>query len=178
MFLLDRIAEASQDALATLLESNPEEDLRWTRNTNRAAYRLALQLRVHYRAVLSNQGLTTNAAVMMHYERVRVAILEGVLRTTPDGYRANDARFLMGSILWRQGRRMEALTAWQKVRAEPGDSYIAASSQIATALRGGTDPDDVNLHRQINRILRHEQGRWVDLSYDRLKRFGYRFDTY
>jgi len=179
LFLLDRIAEASQDALETLLDSNPEQDLRWTRNTNRQAYRLALQLRVHYRAVLSNQGINSNAAATLHYERVRLAILNGILRTTPNGYRASDARFLIGAINWRQGNRAAALAAWRDVRVEPGDSYITANSQIAATLRAAAaDPHDANLARQIHRILRNEQGRWVDLSYDRLKRFGYRFDTY
>ena len=179
LFLLDRIAEASQDALETLLASNPEQDLRWTRNTNRQAYRLALQLRVHYRAVLSNQGIHSSAAATLYYERVRLAILKGILQTTPNGYRANDARFLIGAINWRQGNRAAALAAWHDLGVEPGDSYITANSQIAATLRAAAaDPNDANLARQINRILRNEQGRWVDLSYDRLKRFGYRFDTY
>jgi len=27
-------------------------------------------------------------------------------------------------------------------------------------------------------VLKSEMNRWIDQSYDRLKRFGYRFDTY
>jgi hypothetical protein len=32
--------------------------------------------------------------------------------------------------------------------------------------------------RDIDRILKNENGRWLALSYDRLGRFGYRFDRY
>lgn len=178
LFLLDRIAEASQDALATLLVYNPEEDLRWTREVNRQAYRLALQLLHYYRSELSRRGLNSPAALARHYEGVRLAILEGIVRTTPEGYRASDARFLIGTIYWRQGRRAEALRAWRDVRVEPGGSYVAANAQLADAVRSGAPVDDLDLARRINRILKNEQGRWIDLSYDRLKRFGYRFDTY
>jgi hypothetical protein len=32
--------------------------------------------------------------------------------------------------------------------------------------------------RNIKYILRNHQGRWLDFSYERLKQFGYRFDTF
>jgi hypothetical protein len=32
--------------------------------------------------------------------------------------------------------------------------------------------------REIDRLLKNENGRWLSLSYDRLRHFGYRFDTY
>ena len=41
-----------------------------------------------------------------------------------------------------------------------------------------TPGHDRDLPLQISRVLKNEQGRWWDLSYDRLKRFGYRFDSY
>src|SRR5689334_1661528 len=109
LFLLDRIAEASEDALKTLFASNPDQDLRWTRESNPDAYRLVIQLRANYRAEMSRIGILSDAALATHYARVRLGILDGILRTTPNGYRASDARFLIGAILWRQGRSVDAL---------------------------------------------------------------------
>ena len=179
LFLLDRIAEASEDALQTLLACNPSEDLRWTHDSNIAAYRLAVQLRVHYRAELSRLGLLSNASLAGHYARVRLAILQGILRTTPNGYRAGDARFLIGAIHWRQGRMAEAVAAWRGTRTVATDTYSAAAAQVQWAIRAhDVDRDSALLSHEVNRVLMHEVGRWVDFSYDRLKHFGYRFDTY
>lgn len=179
LFLLDRIAEANEDALQTLLDGNPEEDLRWTRASNRAAYGLALQLRVHYRSQLSRLGLNSRAAVARHYDGVRLAILEGILRTTPGGYRSNDARFLMGAIYWRQGRSADAIGSWRGITLDPADSFAAANAQLIAALHTiDTSRAPAEAVRQISRVLKNEQGRWIDFSYARLKRFGYRFDSY
>ena len=179
LFLLDRIAEASEDALQTLLACNPEEDLRWTRESNRDAYRLALQLRTHYKAEMSRLGILSRAALATHYADVRLAILQGILRSTPNAYRAGDARFLIGAIHWQQGRAADALHAWRGMTVVATDSYSAASAQLVAALRADeVNHDSALLSRQVNRVLKNELGRWVDLSYDRLKQFGYRFDTY
>ena len=180
LFLLDRIAEASGDALLTLLEYDPEQDLRWTRESNRPAYRLALQLLHHYRSELSRRGLYSKAAVALHYDRVRLEILSGIVRTTPAGYRASDARFLMGTIFWKQGRHAEAMRSWGGMSCATTDSYLAACTQLAriTPTASGTPGHDRDLPLQIARVLKNEQGRWWHLSYDRLKRFGYRFDSY
>lgn len=179
LFLLDRIAEASGDALTTLLAYDPERDLRWTRESNRPAYRLALQLLHHYRSELSRRGMYSNAAVALHYDRVRLAILDGIVRTAPGGYRASDARFLMGAIFWKQGREQEAMRAWHGLACAATDSYVTACTQMTRVMRasvtGGARPA---LASEIARVLKNEQGRWWDLSYDRLKRFGYRFDSY
>ena len=180
LFLLDRMAEASRDALAVLLETDPETDLRWTWRSNPAAHELAVELRRHYRAELTRLGLTTGDRITRHYDSVRLAILDGIVRTTPDGYRANDARFLSGAIHWQRGRRAEALRAWQPVRAVAGDSYAIASGQLAETLRTQQTGQgrEHELTRQVDRILKFEHGRWWDLSYDRLKKFGFKFDTY
>jgi hypothetical protein len=181
LFLLDRIAEASRDALAVLLDTDPETDLRWTWRSNPAAHALAVELRRHYRAELTRLGLTTGDRITRYYDGVRLSILEGILRTTPDGYRANDARFLIGAIHWGDGKRAEALQAWQQVSDDvPGETYAAASAQLADTLRrsktGQMAPHEVARH--VDRILKIEHGRWWDLSYDRLRRFGFKFDTY
>ena len=179
LFLLDRIAEASQDALVALLAIDPEKDLRWTREANVKAYHLAVRLRGHYRGELSRRGLASPAALKGHYDAARLAILNGIVRTTPSGYRLSDARFLIGTILWRQGRLAEALESWRNLACAPSDSYIAACTQMARVLpRTGGGSVDPMLTAHIERVLKNEQVRWYDFSYDRLKRFGYSFDSY
>jgi hypothetical protein len=60
-----------------------------------------------------------------------------------------------------------------------GSREIALAIRLAAARQGrdaaATDPPT---RREIDRILKSHQGRWVSFSYDRLRRFGYRFDTF
>jgi hypothetical protein len=195
LFLLDTVAEANRDALNVLLDTDPAKDLRWTRDANPDAYRLAAELRRYYKSELDRRGLTSEEAITAHYDRLRLAILDGIVRTTPNGYRANDARFLMGAIYWRQQNTDDALRSWSEITPDGNDSHGVANALIVAALRGrgiarprtNTDPHgrtasgqplDSPLRVEIDRILKNEHGRWVDLSYDRLRRFGFRFDTY
>ncbi|HET7694712.1 MAG TPA: hypothetical protein VFK57_03325 [Vicinamibacterales bacterium] len=179
LFLLDRIAEASQDALGALLDTDPVRDLRWTRQTNARAFQLVARLRWHYQTELSKRGLSSPIAVARFYDRVRLAILDGIVRTSPGRYRTSDARVLIGSILWRQGRRSEAIEAWRGLSCAASDSYAAACTALSQAIpAAGPVRDGPALQQQITRVLSAEQGRWWDLSYDRLRKFGYRFDTY
>ena len=179
LFLLDRVAEASQDALSALLDTDPIRDLGWTRKTNPRAFQLAARLRWHYQSELSKRGLSTPIAIVRYYDRVRLAILDGIVRTSPARYRTSDAQFLIGTILWRQGRRTEAIEAWRGLSCRDTDSYAASCTQL-TQLIPSTGPviDTPGFAQQVTRVLQNEQSRWWDFSYDRLKQFGYRFDTY
>jgi hypothetical protein len=176
MFLVEKLAQGSLDALTTLVDTDPGEELRWTRRANDDAYKAIVRIRDHYRLVLARKGLTSGHALKAHYDGVRLAVLESILLTTPDGYRAGDARFLMGAIYWRQGRVATARRVWKDIRVDPDDHYAVASTEIEAAMRAaeerGVD------QRRINRILEYEQGRWVSFSFDRLWEFGYRFDTF
>ena len=59
------------------------------------------------------------------------------------------------------------------------DSYVAACTQMSRVIpAAGIVKDDLVLSRQVAAVLKNEQGRWWDFSYDRLKQFGFRFDTY
>jgi hypothetical protein len=187
LFLLDKLAQASVDALATLLNAEPDEDLQWTRDTNPDAYNLILDLRRYYAQQLRRKGLASKEGLAEHYDKVRLGILSGVLRTTPRGYRANDARFLIGAIYWRQGHVGDALRAWRQMTVEPTDSYAASISRLLEAIdaqtggdRGDTDTRQVMraLTAQIDSILRADHGRWIMFSMDRLLQFGFHFDTY
>jgi hypothetical protein len=173
LFLLDTIAQANEDALATLIETDQPEDLQWTKELNPRAYILMRRIEQQYARELARRGLVTRAAISAYYDRVRLDILSGILRTTPGGYRANDARFLIGTIHWQQQRPRDAIASWRGLTATLDDSHAPAIGQIRTAV-GAVQPDS----RNIDLILRNQQGRWLAFSDDRLRRFGYRFDTY
>jgi len=176
LFLLDKLAQGSLDALSTLVDTDPGEDLRWTRRANAEAYAAIVTIRNHYRLMLERRGLSSGPAIKAHYDSVRLALLESILLTTPGGYRAGDARFLMGAILWRQGRAASARRIWKALIVDPGNRYAVASTEIVAAMRAAEEQGlDA---RRINRILEYEQGRWVSFSFDRLWQFGYRFDTF
>ena len=173
LLLLDRIAEANQDALSVLRANDPAADLAWTRQANPDAYDLVVGLRRYSRREANRQGLFTDEAVDRFYEQARLAILEGVVRATPAGYRRSDALFRIGEIYWTQGNPDAALRAWRQMAPEPGDSHVIAGTQILAALQSGRP-----LAREIARILQNDQGRWISFSDQRLRRFGYRFDTF
>jgi hypothetical protein len=187
LFLLDKLAQASQDALTTLLNAEPGEDLQWTRDTNPDAYNLILDLRRYYTKQLGRKGLSSRDELVGYYDNVRLGVLAKALRTAPGGYRANDARYLIGSIYWRQGRVGDALRAWRQMTFEPTDSYALPISRLLDAIEAqtGGDRGDVDskqvmraLTTQINAILRADYGRWIMFSMDRLLQFGFHFDTY
>jgi len=186
LFLLDQLTQASFDALVTLVNTDPAEGLAWTREANPGAYQLIVDLKRHYATELLRKGLTTTETLTAYYDKVRLGILLGILRTTPRGYRANDARFLVGSVHWRNGDTGDALRAWRAMTRDAGDAYAESIGRILDAIaQTGGDRGDVDtretmraLTLQINGILRAEHGRWIVFSIDRLKQFGFHFDTF
>ena len=174
LFLLDKLAEASLDALLTLVDSDPIPDLGWTRQTNPAAFNAVVAIRNYYKNVLHRMGLVSADDVRGFYDRARIAILSGIVRTTPRGYRASDARFLLGAICWRQRDTMGAVRWWRELTSDPTDAYFAAYSEIEGALRSQSPPDSIF----VNRVLQAEHGRWITFSAERLHQFGFHFDTF
>ncbi len=120
--------------------------------------------------------MKSSQALAASYGETRLAILRSILRTAPDGYRANDARFLIGEIFWKQGKTEDALRSWGELTIDAEDVYATASSQVLAAIRAaeGRPPDP----REIGWILDGEQGRWVVFSIARLRQFGYHLDTF
>ena len=187
LFLLDKIAQASLDALVTLLDTVPEEHLDWTRSANPNAFAFVVNLRRHYATALLKKGLATGNRLTAYYDKERLGILTGILRTTPRGYRANDARYLIGSIYWRQGHTGDALRAWRGMTIDAGDEYAVTIGRLLNAIametggdRGNLDAGDTmrRLALQIDAVLRAEHGRWIMFSMDRLHQFGFRFDSF
>lgn len=176
LFLLDKLVQASLDALTVLLDTDPKEELQWTEMTNRGAYAAAVAIRDYYRAHLESRTLASRELLIARYGDVRRRILEIILDTTPNGYRANDARFALGGIYWRGGRREAAAAAWRAITIDGRDNDAADYADLLTELER---PDGSHLGiRRIDRILERSHSRWISLSYDRLKQFGYHFDTF
>lgn len=187
LFLLDKLAQASADAFTTLLDTVPEEQLGWTRDADRAAYDFIVDIRRYYSKQLTRKGVTSKEALTAHYENVRLGILAAIVRTTPAGYRANDARFLTGAIYWQQQDLGGALRAWREMTLDPRDYYASSIARILSAIarHTGGDRGDVDsrtttalLGGEFDGILRAERGRWIMFSLDRLQEFGFHFDTF
>ena len=173
LLLLDTIAQANEDALAVLVETSQPDDLEWTRRASPRAYELARRIQAHYGAELARMGLTTRADVEAFYGRGRLALLTRTLATTPQGYRADELRFLIGAIEWRQREPALAIRVWRGMTGSPGDVNAAAIEALRSAVAVPSPSA-----RNIDAILKNQQGRWLSFSQDRLARFGYRFDTY
>lgn len=174
LFLLDTLAQANADALAVLVETNQPGDLEWTKDTHPRAFLLARQIQQLYAADIVRLRLLSRPAIESFYARGRLSILSRILQTTPLGYRADDARFLMGDILWHEGRTEEALQIWRAMTAGPSEAtYATAIAQIRAAVQPA-NPDA----RNIRFILSNQQGRWLSFADDRLRRFGYRADRF
>jgi len=177
LFLLDKIVQGNVDALVTLLDTVPDEDLQWTRQQNARAFDAIVAIQRYYVVLLQQRGLGTRRALTAYYDDLRLRMLADILDTTPNGYRANDARFLIGGILWRQGRASDALAAWTRLDgAAAADEYAPEYTQLARLVR--TSPAARVDVLQINQILRAARGRWLSFSATRLRHFGYHFDTY
>jgi hypothetical protein len=177
LFLLDKLAQGSYDALATLVGMNPAR-MEWTRSTNRDAYDLFNTMRRYYRSELALKNLDDYVALRLFFDRIRVAILSGIVRTTPNAYRASDARFVIGSIYWRQLRENEAVRWWREMTVNPEDAYHEAASRVLEAIRRA-GPNLQRIDRgAVNDALESERRKWVDFWENRLERFGYSFDVY
>jgi hypothetical protein len=114
---------------------------------------------------------------------VPAADLTWTYRTNRDAYRLVEQiqRFhekLIGSIYWQLGNRRAALDAWRAIAVDRSDTYAAAYTGLLAAIGADRNAADNGLRRQVDRALDAERGRWRDFSYTRLRRFGYRFDTY
>lgn len=174
-FLLDDLVQSSRNILRTLLEIDPSRDLARTHKESPIAYDLVVDLQKFYGAELASRGLTSEEAINAFYDNVRLKILMGIVSTTPGGYRANDARFLIGAIYWHQQRMEDAFYWWRQLTRDPTDSHVSTYAQIIDVLHAvGGAP----VNSQVKVIIARDYMHWVGFSFDRLLKFGYRFNTY
>jgi hypothetical protein len=185
LFLLDKIAEGNRNILNTLLSIDPRAYLSETRTADPHAYTLAADLQKYYRGILQARGLQARGDLTAVYDAARLEILEGILRTTPAGYRVNDARFLIGAIRWRAGRVQAALSSWCPMTLDEADAYVGTYRQLLSILQPADGPRTCEAsrvstaeEREIDRLFERDAKQSWDFQFDRLHKFGYRFDSF
>jgi hypothetical protein len=178
LLLLDVIVQSDLSAVVNLLSIDPDRDLQATRRRDPAAYDFVVEIQRYYRRQLTEQRLLTAEAVQGHYDAIRLAILDLIVRSTPGDYRSGDARYLMGEIYWRQQNFEAAWQAWSVIVADPSDTYVTPYSAILEAITAARHRLDQHTALAIDAALARERSRWRASSYDRLAQFGYRFDTF
>ncbi len=174
LFLMDELAQGNQEVAETVLETSVATDLAYSATVSPSAAKLAASIHSDLRTWVASNGYTQLEGVGPAFDAFRLRLLSTIVETTPDGYRASDARFLAGQIFFRRGDVDQALEWWSLMRPAPNDSYVVA----ATALRGllGADgPGDV---AAIRSVLWRERARNDDLISARMRQFGYRCDNY
>jgi hypothetical protein len=62
---------------------------------------------------------------------------------------------------------------WRRIAPDDSDSY--RPGYLAIQALG---PDAAESVWRVERTLAAQRGRWISFSFDRLRKFGYRFDTY
>jgi hypothetical protein len=178
LFLMEQMVQASFDTLTTLLDTDAAQ-LEGTRQANRDAFNTLDAIRRFYRAQLEARAITSREALRTYFEEARLSILTSILRTTPGGYRESDARFLMGAVYWRQGKAADAEAVWSAMTDDPSDAYVVTYSEILAAIRAKQGRRlDVKNDSRIHIALNAQRGQWISFSYERLRQFGYHFDTY
>lgn len=176
LFLVDALMEGSSNTLGILLRTRPRRDLQWTYQENPDAFWLFDSLREYYGNVLDKRGLKSAGAVARYYDDQRLNLLGTVLRQTPAGYRAGDARFVIGKIHWTRGNRGAAIREWRQMSMATDDAFVATYARIVQALErlpaAVKDPDPATI-ANIEAALDAERRQWAAFQYDRLRQFGH-----
>ena len=173
LFLMDELAQGNREVAQTVLQTNVSHDLTYTATQSPRAALLAASIGNDLRVWLASHRYSQSQGVAPAFDAVRLRILTAIVETTPDGYRESDARFLAGAIFFQQGRLEEAMQWWAPMRPREDDTYAAAAQSIVTILQPGRV--DVSALRSV---MWRESARWHDVNYSRLKKFGYRCDSY
>ena len=172
LFLLDKLAQASRDALLLLASIDPERELTGIENKYRSEFIVALQR--HYRERLEHRQLSSADDIKAWYDTVRLQILQTVIATSPNGYRTADARFLAGAIHFEGGETSEAIRRWREIRPDSGDAYVEEYSRLLEELQW---PQGVRT-QQVKYVLDSVDSRWRTSSLARLRYFGRTCDSY
>jgi len=171
LFLMDELAQGNREVAQTVLSTSVSHDLVRTATISPLAAKLAANVGNDLRLWLASHGYTQSAGAA--FDRVRLRILTTIVETSPQGYRESDARFLAGGILFTEGNLEEALQWWAPMRPQDGDTYAEASKAIVSIL----EPGRIDVGK-LRSVLWRESARWHDVNYARLKKFGYRCDSY
>jgi hypothetical protein len=173
LFLLDELTQASRDVMLMLMDTRPETDLLYTATTTRDGIALSVELRRYYLSWLAQHQLNSPEAVKGQFDKVRLQILATIIDASPNGYREGDARYLAGEIFFNQQNLDEAITWWKPIVPNAHDSYVGSYAAILSELR---EPRPNS--KAIRGILQAEYARWRSASFDRLRQFHSRCDTF
>lgn len=173
LFLLDELTQASRDVMLMLMDTRPETHLLYTATTTRDGLAVSVEIRRYYLSWLARHQLNSPEAVKARFDQVRLQILATIVDASPNGYREGDARYLAGEIFFNQENLAEAMTWWKPIAPNEHDSYVGSYSSILSEMRDSR-PDS----RVIRGILQREYGRWRSASFDRLRQFHSRCDTF
>jgi hypothetical protein len=171
LFLLDKLAQASRDTLLLLVSIDPERELG---SAGKDVSEFGAALQRHYRERLEYRQLNSAEDIEAWYEMVRLQILSTVIATSPNGYRAADARFLAGVIHFERGDTAEAIRWWRDIRPDSRDGYVEDYSRLIDELQW---PEGVRV-RQIKYIIDSVYSRWRTSSLERLRHFGRTCESY
>jgi hypothetical protein len=175
LFMLDEMAQGSRDTLLTLLDIDPRRDLFWTGQRNRGAQEFVEVLQKYYRTKLEQKGIGSREGISLSYDNARLGILDAIVESTPAGYRESDARFLIGSIYWRNDLQHDAVKWWREMAPRPTDRYMASATAILAAIG---DSGEVADTARVDEILQAERKRWSDFWWKRLLQFGYSISSF
>jgi hypothetical protein len=173
LFLLDKLVQANLQAALSLFTLDTSHGIEWTKRVSPKGAEILMTLKGHQAHAISSRGISDESGIARAYDDVRVGILEHLIRTTPQGYRINDARFLIGEIYWQQGRRADAREVWGKIEPDSSDDYFIVYSDVRTSLAAemrSRVPIDIALNKQTRR--------WLQASSERLRHFGFRADRF
>ncbi len=121
LLLLDTLVQANLNDLATLMSIEPSADLALTGRSNQAAYDFIVEVQQDDKVQLEKKHLASPGGIAAYYDAIRLAILDSIIRVTPQRYHANDARFLMGEIYWQQKNVAAAMEAWRGMTIDDSD---------------------------------------------------------
>ncbi len=134
LFLMDKLVQANLHALLSLIKFDSVNGLDWTKAVKPEGAAVLVEIYKYHERVLRERGIWDEAALALRHDQVRIGILEDLIRTTPQSYRVNDARFLIGEIYWHQGRVIEAVKLWRQIAPEPTDEYFLVYSELLATL--------------------------------------------
>jgi hypothetical protein len=173
LFLLDELAQASSSAWDILMDTHVDS-LTLTQASSAANLALAQQLQRGYQQWAREHAADAPEALDARYDAMRVAILTTIIETSPAGYGAADARFLIGRLLWDRNDIAGAVRMWRAMGHDGRQTYAEVRAAIRHALPPGGEVDIV----EIVGALGAERSRWLRESTDRLARFGYTPHTF
>jgi hypothetical protein len=73
-------------------------------------------------------------------------------------------------MLWKTGRRVDAVAWWREMRPDERSAYARAARELLGAIEDGAATENAG---RITRLLLDEERRWRESARDRLDYFGW-----